>query len=303
MPFPVIIDPGPQRPFTTVWTQIDPDMPEYIDPPEEIRTYATREACLSDLKCWRDTTFLDDDGDPLDDDEDDPIDHRCTYIFEVYENTELRLAIQLDTETEAVFGPWAERPTPLDDEASPSPSRPDRQHANGAEPEPGPGAKAGVQWIRDLKPPSHASQLMKLIENRDRVPPPVAIAILETFTGNCERACPAPDKAHLINFDPIFRRAVERYLRNTDDTPERTWEKIKADYRSLYEAAGADLNRVPHQDGFKAFHDLVRLTLGTAHYPDRQEGRLTALARTIETLAARRTTAGTPANTPESIQP
>ncbi len=168
----------------------------------------------------------------------------------------------------------------------------------------GPARGAGIQWIRELQPPAAASRLMEIIKDDERPPPPqVGIAILETFAENCERVCPAPDKVHLIHFDRIFRRAVERWFRNMDDTPERTWEKIKADYRALYQAAGADFDRLPHQDGFDALHDLARLTLGIAHFPDRQEKRLKALAQTAETLASRRSTARSPAIASESIQP
>ncbi len=144
---------------------------------------------------------------------------------------------------------------------------------------------------------------MDIIKNDRLVPPRVGIAILETFKADCERACPAPDKTHLIDFDRIFRRAVERWFRHMDDTPERTWEKIKADYGRMYEAAGGDFNLIPRQDGFDALHRLIRQTLGAAHFPDRQEKRVRALARTIETLADRRSAARSPAIAPESIQP
>ena len=305
MPFPFHIRLDPERPFTTVFTEIDPDIPDFIDPPEDIRTYATRRECLRDLRSWRKRqrrVDYEDDDESYHDNNFDLIKHDSTCTFEVYEHERLRLAIQLQPDAEPVsFGPWAESPRPLEDEPAPPP--PDRDNDAGGEPQPGPGATAGLQWLRELKPPSTASRLMNLIKDDNLVPPRVGIAILETFEASCEHACPGPDQAHLVNFDRIFRRAVERWLRNMDDTPERTWERIKAEYRRLYEAAGGDFGRLPHQDGFDALDRLVRLALGTAHYPDRQEDRIQALARTIGTLARHRVPAAPPPTTSESPQP
>ncbi|MCY4502861.1 MAG: hypothetical protein OXE57_15020 [Alphaproteobacteria bacterium] len=308
MPLPHHIRLDPERPFTTVWTEFDPGIPDYIDPPEDIRTYATREECLSDLQRWRHNQrridYETEDEESYQDTNCELIKYNSTYTFEVYDHERLRLAIQLQPDSEPVFfGPWAESPRPLDDDTPAFPSSPDRQQHDGDEPEPGPGARAGIQWIRERKPPAYASRLMEIIEDDELVPPRVGIAILETFAENCERACPAPDKVHLIDFDRIFRRAVECWFRHMHDTPERTWEKIKADYRRMYEAAGGDFNLIPGQDGFDALHRLVRQTLGAAHFPDRQEIRLRALAQTVETLASRRSTARSPAITSESIKP
>ena len=305
MPLPVHIRLDPDRPITTVFTEFDPDIPDYVDPPQDIRTYATREECLSDLQRWRNrqrrVDYEDEYDESYEDNTYDPIKYNSTFTFEVYEHERLRMAIQLPPGSEAVFGPWADSPRPLDDE--PAPPSLDRQDDAGAERPPGPGATAGIQWIRNLKPPSHAARLMNLIKDEENIPSQVGIAILETFEDNCERSCPAPNEAHLINFDRIFRRAVERWLRNMDDTPERTWERIKAEYRRLYDAAGGDFDRLPHQAGFDALGRLVRLALGTAHYPDRQEDRIQALSQTIATLAARHAQATAPPTTSESLPP
>lgn len=308
MPLPFHIRLDPERPFTTVFTEIDPDIPDYVDPSEDIRTYATRKECLSDLQRWRQNQrridYEEDDTEPYYDTNHELIKHTSTVTFEVYDHERLHFAIQLEPDTEPVFfGPWAESPRPLDDDAPASPPLPDPQTDNGAAPEPGPGARAGIQWIRELKPPAYASRLFDIIKNDRLVPPRVGIAILETFEADCERACPGPDKTHLIDFDRIFRRAVERWLRNMDDTPERTWDKLKADYRRMYEAAGGDFNLIPRQDGFDALHRLIRHTLGAAHFPDRHENRLKALAQTVETLASSPPTIRSSANTSESIQP
>lgn len=308
MPLPRHIRLDPERPFTTVFTEIDPDIPDFVDPSENIRTYPTRKECLSDLKRWRRNQrridYEEEDYDTYADAGHELVKHHSTCTFDVYDHEDLRLVIRLQPDSDPVFfGPWAESPRPLADEGSPTSSRTDPLQDNGSQPEPGPGARAGIQWIRDLKPPAHASRLMEIVQNERLVPSQVGIAILETFEANCERACLAPDQVHLIDFDRIFRRAVERWFRHMDDTPERTWEKLKADYRRLYEAAGADFGLIPHQDGFDALHSLVRLTSGTAHYPDAQERRFTALARTLETLAAHRSDSRSPQNTQESIRP
>ena len=73
-----------------------------------------------------------------------------------------------------------------------------------------------------------------------------------------------------------------------DDTPERTWDKIKADYAAVFEAAGGNVNQVPYQDGYPALHDLARRASDTAHYPDRQEDKLSALLDTLDTCAERK---------------
>ncbi|MYE23498.1 MAG: hypothetical protein F4Y01_06095 [Gammaproteobacteria bacterium] len=305
MPLPFHIQLDPDRPITTVFTEIDPDIPDYVDPPEDIRTYATRGECLRDLRRWRKRLRridYEEEDEPDYDNRHDFIKHDSTCTFEVYEHERLRLAIQLQPYDAPVsFGPWADSPRPLDDEPAPPP--PDRDNDAGGETEPGPGATAGLQWLRELKSPSTASRLMNLIKDNNLIPRPVALAIFETFEDSCERACPGPDQARLIDFDRIFRRAVERWLRNMDDTPERTWDTIKADYSSLYAAAGGDFDRLPQQDGFDALDRLVRLALGTAHYPDQHEDRIQALAQTIATLAARRAQATPPPTTSESLPP
>lgn len=307
MPLPHYIRLDPARPFTTICTEIDPDIPDYVDPHEDIRTYATRKECLADLKRWRSNQrridYEEEDYDDYEDTDYELIKHDSTFTFEIYDHERLRLAIQLEPDTEPLLlGPWAESPRPLADDDPPTPCRTNPQ-ADGSLPEPGPGGRAGIQWIRDLRPPAYASRLMQIIENDRLVPPRVGIAILETFEAACERACPGPDKAHLIDFDLVFRRAVERWFRHMDDTPERTWETLKAEYRRIYEAAGADIARIPEQDGFDALCKLVRQTAGAAHYPDKQEHRFRALATTIETLAALRANGRSPNNTRESIQP
>ncbi len=112
MPLPFQI--RPERPFTTVFTEID--MPDWIDPPEYIRTYATRGACNLQRKRQHRVDYEDDES--YHDNACDLIKYDSTCLFEVYER--LRLAHR-----PVSFYPWVESSGSLEDE--PGLLAPDRQ--------------------------------------------------------------------------------------------------------------------------------------------------------------------------------
>ena len=99
MPLPEGVTPHPDRPFITVRTAT------HFHDPDEIRRYATREECLAELQNWQDTSLV----------RQDPLSHLGvgywgdddTYTFEVYENAELRLQLDIDRLGHRQAGPWA----------------------------------------------------------------------------------------------------------------------------------------------------------------------------------------------------
>ncbi|MCY4320196.1 MAG: hypothetical protein OXE76_13650 [Alphaproteobacteria bacterium] len=112
----------PERPFTTVFTEIG--MPDWIDLPEYIRTYATRGAC--NLQRWRKRQHRVDyeDDEPYHDNACDLIKYDSTCSFEVYER--LRLAHR-----PVSFYPWVESSGSPEDE--PGLLAPDRQNDAGGD--------------------------------------------------------------------------------------------------------------------------------------------------------------------------
>lgn len=192
MPLPEGVIPHPDRPFITVRTATR------FNDPDAIRRYETREECLADLHEWQDSSLV----------RQDPLYHlgqgyrgdNDTYTFEVYENGELRLQLDIDRLGQRQTGPWAQA---------------------------------------------------------------------------AEQRAPGP--------------VLERPARTMTDTPERAWDRIKADYAAVFEAAGGNLNAVPYQDGYPALHELAQNAADTAHYPDRQADKLKALLDTLDLCAARKT--------------
>ena len=70
------------------------------------------------------------------------------------------------------------------------------------------------------------------------------------------------------------------------ETPERAWERIKADYRSLHDAAGGKTALLPDQEGFEAFRSLVVTVTGARHYPSKQTEKIRALRETLDKLGS-----------------
>ena len=68
------------------------------------------------------------------------------------------------------------------------------------------------------------------------------------------------------------------------ETPERAWERIKADYRSLHDAAGGKTALLPDREGFEAFHSLVVTVTDARHYPSKQTEKIRALRETLDKL-------------------
>ena len=264
MPLPEGVIPDPDRPFITVRTAT-----RFHDP-DEIRGYATREECLTDLHGWQDTSLVRQDpyyhlgvGYQGDDD---------TYTFEVYENGELRLQVDVDRLGQRQAGPWA-RPTEvlapqLDDHIA--------RHARDEEHD-------AVSWAIAQDRSTPAGQLLSYLSDPDEVPEAVKSAIFRTFETMCDEVSTRPGAIDSSQYERLLKRAAERHLQTMTDTPLDTWENIKADYAALFEAAGNDINALPYQEGFPALRDLVRSAVDAAHYPDRQENKLQALLDTLNT--------------------
>ena len=69
------------------------------------------------------------------------------------------------------------------------------------------------------------------------------------------------------------------------ETPELAWERIKADYRSLHDAAGQEHALLPDQEGFEALRSLVVTVTDAGHYPEQQTEKIRALRETLDKLA------------------
>ena len=307
MPLPPDFRPDPERPFTTVRTAVDGLEPE------EIRNYASREDCLIDLPLWQDASVVMDDpyyhlgiGDGGDE---------RAYTFEVHEEDELRLAVTIDRQSRRETGPWA-RPDPFRNDLARNTGRAfpflsgDAATNAGATPEPSfakddlppqpeipldndIARNAGNQshaaaWMSAQDKSTPAGRLLADLADPDKTDPAAGRAIVRTFEANCRRAGPGPDTAETLPFERILRRSVEQHRRTMDDTPERTWDRIKADYAAVFEAAGGNFNAVPYQDAWSALHERVRMASDAAHYPDNREEKLKALLYTLDTCAERK---------------
>ena len=69
------------------------------------------------------------------------------------------------------------------------------------------------------------------------------------------------------------------------ETPGLAWERIKADYLSLHDAAGQELALLPDQEGFEALRSLVATVVTGRHYPEQQMEKIQALRETLDRLA------------------
>lgn len=273
MPLPEDVTPDPDRPFITVRTAT-----RFHDP-GEVRQYATREECLVDLGRWQDTSLVRQDpyyhlGVGYEGDDD-------TYTFEVYENGDLRLQVDIDRLGQSQAGPWA-RPTEA--RTAGAAFKLDDYIARYAQDE----NHDAVSWAIAQDKSTPAGQLLADLSDPAKIDPNSSRAIMRTFEGNCERARAASPNGQAVNFERILRRAIERHRKTMDDTPERTWEKIKADYAAVFDAAGGNLNQVPYQDGYPALYDLTQRAVKAAHFPDRQEDKLKGLLATLDTCAERK---------------
>ena len=274
MPLPEGVTPDPDRPFITVRTAT-----RFHDP-EEIRRYETRGDCLADLDRWQDSSLVRQDayyhlGVGYEGDED-------TYTFEVYENGELRLQLDIDRLGQRHAGTWAR---PADQAAARPALELDDYIARYARDE----NHDAASWTIAQDKSTPAGRLLADLSNPQKIAPTSSRAIMRTFEADCERAEAACENGQTLNFERILRRAIERQRQTMQDTPERTWDKIKAGYAAVYEAAGANVNKVPYQDAYPALHELVRNAADTAHYPDHHEARFRALLNTLDTCAERKT--------------
>ena len=268
MPLPEGVTPDPDRPFITVRTAT-----RFHDP-DEIRRYATREECLTDLHGWQDTSLVRQDpyyhlGVGYEGDDD-------TYTFEVYENGELRLHLDIDRLGQRQTGPWAR---PAEVRAHRTATGLDDYIARYAQDE----NHDAVSWAIAQDRSTPAGQLLSYLSDADEVSPADSRAIFQTFETMCDEVSTRPGAIESSQYERFLKRAAEQHLQTMTDTPLDTWEKIKADYAALFEAAGSDVNALAYQEGFPALRALVRNAVDAAHYPDRQEQRIQALLVTLDT--------------------
>ncbi len=273
MPLPEGVNPDPDKPFITARTATG------FHDPDELRRYATREECLTDLHRWQDTSLVRQDpyyhlGVGYEGDDD-------AYTFEVYENGELRLQLDIDRLGNHQAGPWA---PPTEDLARLPAFNLNDYIARYARDE----NHDAVSWAIAQDKSTPAGKLLARLSDPAKIDPDSSRAIMRTFEGNCERAQAASPNGQAVNFERILRRAIERHRKTLDDTPERTWDSIKTGYAAVFEAAGRNINQVPYQDGYPALHDLTQRAADAAHYPDRQEDKLKALLATLDTCAQRK---------------
>lgn len=268
MPLPKGVTPDPDRPFITVRTAT-----RFHDP-DEVRQYTTREECLVDLGRWQDTSLVRQEpyyhlGVGYEGDDD-------TYTFEVYENGDLRLQVDIDRLGQSQAGPWA-RPT--EERTAGAAFKLDDYIARYAQDE----NHDAVSWAIAQDKSTPAGRLLSYLSDPDEVSPADSRAVFRTFETMCERVSTRPGAIDSSQYERLLRRAAERHLQTMTHTPLETWDKIKADYAALFEAAGNDIDALPYQEGFPALRALVRNAVDAAHYPDRQEHRIQALLATLDT--------------------
>ncbi len=75
--------------------------------------------------------------------------------------------------------------------------------------------------------------------------------------------------------------------------PDGTWEKIKADHTTIFQAAENKLHLVPYQQGFDDFRGLLKTAIDTGNHPKQHAPRLHKLRDDIDTEAERRDTVQT----------
>ena len=265
MPLPEGVTPDPDRPFITVRKATS------FHDPDEIRRYATREECLADLDRWQDSSLVRQDryyhlgvGYQGDDN---------TYTFEVYENGELRLQLDIDRLGHREAGPWARA------SAARSQIQVDDYIAQDA----GDPRRETAIWMYAQDKTSSIGQFLGYLADPDEVAPQDRRAIIKTFEDMGDRARAEGGHIDRSQTERLLKRAAEQHFRTMTETPENTWETIKADYAALFQAAGDNLAGLVHQEGFEDLHYLTRKALDTAHYPDRQEDKLKALLHTLDT--------------------
>ena len=69
---------------------------------------------------------------------------------------------------------------------------------------------------------------------------------------------------------------------------DRTWEQIKADHTTIFQAAGNKAHLLPYQEGFDDFRGLVTTAIATENHPKEHAGNLNSLKQTLDTQAERR---------------
>lgn len=177
-------------------------------------------------------------------------------------------------------------PAPAEDEALPLRTQaPPGEHAARQAADPNHDA---ATWMLAQDKSTPAGQLLARLSDPDEVAPADSRAIVRTFEDMCERVSAVPGAIDSSQYERLLKRAAEQHFRTMTDTPENTWEKIKEDYRALFETAGGDVNALPWRDGFADLRSLVRNAVEAAHYPDSQEDRIGALLATLDTQDRRR---------------
>ena len=67
-----------------------------------------------------------------------------------------------------------------------------------------------------------------------------------------------------------------------------TWEKIKADHTTIFQAAGNQPHLLPYQEGFDDFRGLLKTAIDTGNHPEQHGGRLRKLQDDLAIQAERR---------------
>ena len=70
--------------------------------------------------------------------------------------------------------------------------------------------------------------------------------------------------------------------------PDRTWDKLKADHTTIFQAAENKAHLLPYQQGFDDFRGLVTTAIATGNHPEQHAAHLNSLKETLDTQAGRR---------------
>ena len=70
--------------------------------------------------------------------------------------------------------------------------------------------------------------------------------------------------------------------------PDATWEKIKADHTTIFQAADNKPQHLPYQEGFDDFRGLLNTAIDTGNHPEQHGDRLRKLQNDLDTQAERR---------------
>ena len=71
-------------------------------------------------------------------------------------------------------------------------------------------------------------------------------------------------------------------------SPDLTWNKLKADHAAIFQAAENKAHLLPYQEGFDDFRGLVTTAIATGNHPEQHGANLNSLKQTLDTEAERR---------------